>query len=232
MWKSVKPTTMQEFGNYCNQMQVNDTLTLRDTRDNNEYTIAKLKDNKCWMTQNLRLQNKTLSVNDSDIASTFILPASNNVGFNSENVAYVYVPDSTHGGYYSWFAATAGEGISSFPQYSTAKYSICPKGWRMPTGNEYISLVNIYDSNRNGIMLQPPLNFILGGGYMNGTYSCDGQTTAVEVWASTITNHASPNFLYLYASGVKTHCGNGLCGCSNGCSCQKYTGFPIRCISK
>ncbi len=34
---------------------------LKDTRDNNVYTVAKLADGKCWMTENLRLDN-TVSV--------------------------------------------------------------------------------------------------------------------------------------------------------------------------
>jgi uncharacterized protein (TIGR02145 family) len=31
---------------------------LKDTRDNNVYTVAKLADGKCWMTENLRLNNE------------------------------------------------------------------------------------------------------------------------------------------------------------------------------
>lgn len=58
----------------CNNVTVpseQSTATLVDTRDNNTYTVAKLKDGKCWMTQNLRY---------STLAS--------------------YVSSTTYGGYY------------------------------------------------------------------------------------------------------------------------------------
>ena len=63
-WKQTIPTTMQGFGDYCKNMVQdngnngsNISITLRDTRDNNTYTVAKLKDGNCWMTQNLRFKN-------------------------------------------------------------------------------------------------------------------------------------------------------------------------------
>ena len=67
MWHKTVPTTIQGFGDYCNQMQTNQTLTLKDTRDNNSYTVAKLLDEKCWMTQNLRIAGKTIDYTDSDL---------------------------------------------------------------------------------------------------------------------------------------------------------------------
>ncbi|MEE0888390.1 MAG: hypothetical protein U0L97_04230, partial [Candidatus Saccharimonadaceae bacterium] len=62
-----KLTYMQDFARLSsddllrlkNSMNPETTYTLRDQRDNQEYTIAKLKDNKIWMTQNLDLAGGT-----------------------------------------------------------------------------------------------------------------------------------------------------------------------------
>ena len=39
----------------CDAMTVGDVLALTDERDGNVYTVAKLADGKCWMTENMRL---------------------------------------------------------------------------------------------------------------------------------------------------------------------------------
>ena len=50
------------------------STTLKDTRDNQEYTVAKLKDGKVWMTQNLRLGTNSSSITltpmDSNITTS------------------------------------------------------------------------------------------------------------------------------------------------------------------
>ena len=53
---AVPITTMQSFdASSCATMSTGDTITLRDTRDNEEYLIGKLADNNCWMLDNMRL---------------------------------------------------------------------------------------------------------------------------------------------------------------------------------
>lgn len=39
----------------CSTMEINQVTALTDSRDNNVYTVAKLADGNCWMTENLRL---------------------------------------------------------------------------------------------------------------------------------------------------------------------------------
>lgn len=79
MWQSAEPTTMQDFGSYCSQMTMDDgnngngiTIMLTDTRDNSQYKVAKLKDGRCWMVDNLKY---------------------------ATGVSYT---DSTYGGYYTY----------------------------------------------------------------------------------------------------------------------------------
>ena len=43
----------------CDNSTIGDEATLTDTRDGNTYTIRKMEDGRCWMTQNLRLGTKS-----------------------------------------------------------------------------------------------------------------------------------------------------------------------------
>ena len=127
-----------------------------DTRDGKTYTVARLADNKVWMTTNLDLTGGTkLYSDDSDVPSGhnrgegasdnpyFTLPASDTSGFNSDFEPYVYNSSSVNCSddnpcysYYSWIAATAGGKDTSgnaVADYHNAPYSICPAGWRLPT---------------------------------------------------------------------------------------------------
>ena len=140
-----------------NGMTAETNYTLRDSRDDQDYTVAKLKDGKVWMTKNMNLPGKTkLYSNDSDVPSGYnkgegasdnpyyTLPASSISGFNISNRAYVYntgnMTDTctTPGcySYYSWLTTTAGGKDTSenaVADYHNAPYSICPAGWRLPT---------------------------------------------------------------------------------------------------
>ena len=165
MWESAQPTTMQNCGSYCSSMSQNQTLTLTDSRDNKTYTVAKLSDGKCWMTQNLAIgsndQTTTLTSDTSDVASSFTLPkgttkaGSSGTGqsdgsgwhYTQYNTSEIYI-HSSYGGYYSWYAATAGEGTQSKSSGDT-EHSICPKGWRLPTSAEITTLTSGGNSSPN-----------------------------------------------------------------------------------
>ncbi len=122
-------------------------LTVTDTRGGTTrtYRIAKLADNKCWMLDNLKLGSTsgsiTLTPSDSNVGSNFTLPQLTTTGSpNYDNPrAYGPVPgDSNYGYLYNWSAATAGESRTSHPAGAgNAPYSICPSGWRLPTGGDY-----------------------------------------------------------------------------------------------
>ena len=138
-----------------NGMAAETNYTLKDSRDGQDYTVAKLRDGKVWMTTNLNLAGGTkLYSDDSDVAAAntkasgtpyYTLPASSSEGFNNNNVAYVYNTGNmtstctTPGcySYYSWLAATAGgkdsSGTSVTGNGYNAAYSMCPAGWRLPT---------------------------------------------------------------------------------------------------
>ena len=60
--------------------------------------------------------------------------------------------DSDLGGYYSFYTATAGTGGTGFTS-GNAPSSVCPKGWRLPTSNEFSTLFNYYNTSSllNGV---------------------------------------------------------------------------------
>ncbi len=64
-------TYLQDVDNYiCAATDLNEQVQLRDKRDGKKYWITRLRDNKCWMTQNLDLdlsKNMTLTPEDTDI---------------------------------------------------------------------------------------------------------------------------------------------------------------------
>ncbi|MDR1300785.1 MAG: fibrobacter succinogenes major paralogous domain-containing protein [Candidatus Nomurabacteria bacterium] len=168
------------------------TITMTDTRNNQQYTVRKLKDNKCWMIDNLKLEltdgmiltpadtnvtdDQTVSLatggrpdNSNFTTSNFLTrtggqqlndgpdtytnfdawrqvdpnttnECQNNTSTISNNGNVTYNPNSKTGcGYlYNFYTATASAGATDNPnkitQYYTAPDSICPSGWKLPSG--------------------------------------------------------------------------------------------------
>ena len=195
------------------------TKTLIDTRDNNTYTVSKLADGKCWMTQNLRIINKTITPTDSDVTSNYTIPASSINGFSSNDTSNAYV--DSDGGFYTWYTATAGTGthdLSVDGQNTTA--SICPKGWRLPTGgssDEFQALYNNYNSS--SALRSNPVNLTLSG-YVSSS-SRNDQGSYGRYWSSTVNSRNYAYSLYLATSNVRP-----------AYSYDKNYGFSVRCIAK
>ena len=192
------------------------TKTLTDTRDNNTYTVSKLADGKCWMTQNLRIINKTITPDNSDVTTNYTIPASSISGFNSFDISNAYV--DSDGGFYTWYTATAGTGTQSMSSGNTA-VSICPKGWRLPTGGdsgEFKALNNRYSSYSN---LIANIDFTLSGNVNSGSRRDQGSYG--YYWSSTVVSGGYPYYLYLNTSNV--YPANYI---------NKSLGFSVRCIAR
>ncbi len=140
-------TTMQEVSHkICANSVIGAVANLTDTRDNNVYSVEKLNDGNCWMTSDLRLIDYTLTSADSDVPAgySFTLPASDMNSFNAVGddsvdsgnrfrvVAAYY--DETYGGYYNYYTAVAGWHGDEASVNVNSPQSLCPKGWRLPTG--------------------------------------------------------------------------------------------------
>ena len=205
---------MQGFS--CSTLaNVGDSVTLTDTRDGNTYTVKKLADGNCWMTENLRIAGKTLTADDSDLPSgtTWTVPASSLSGFDDFNQNDVYV-DSTYGGYYSFYAATAGWGTTSVTSGSSPR-SICPKGWRLPVTYEFRTLDTNYNS-ASAMMGEP--GFVLSGYVYNGSFEDQGD--GGYYWSSSVADIYDAYLLELGSDHV-----------SSFIISNKPDGFPVRCIA-
>ena len=189
--------TMQDFDE-STLVNVGDSAILQDSRDGNFYTVKKLADGNVWMTENLRIAGKTITSADSDLSSgeTYTVPASNISDFTistppttdswNNNGAYV---DSTYGGYYTFYTATAGTGGTSLTS-GNAPSSICPKGWRLPTGGDSGEFQTLYTNYNSSALMQGEPNFTLPGIVMpNG--SVDMQGLQGIFWSSTVYDASS-----------------------------------------
>ena len=188
-------TNMQQMtSNICSFSSIGEGKTLTDTRDTETYTVKKLKDGKCWMTQNLRLKNYIVKSTDSDVTSNFTVP--NSASGTANDAAYVYDSGKTdYGVYYSWYAATAGTGNTTLKNGTDAPSSICPKGWRLPTAYPYESsdfnlMRNQYGGVGNGLINGEP-NYVLAGKRVNTTMSEVGDNG--QYWSSTKYDSSSYN---------------------------------------
>ncbi|MBQ3309769.1 hypothetical protein IJG78_03800 [Candidatus Saccharibacteria bacterium] len=167
------------------------------------YTIRKLADGNCWMSENLKL---TLSTSHAYEVATFSggttswTPNSGSgevydVAINGNTKANISV-NGRNEWYYPWYAATAGQGTQSMAS-GEVTVSICPKGWRIPSsvGNlSYDNLVTtIYSITTYSAIQSVPVSFVGSGVYQGGnlnvkTYGC--------YWASTAHDASSADFLY------------------------------------
>ena len=139
---------------HCANSTEHQVATLKDKRDNNTYIVAKLKDGKCWMTQNLRLKLDTstpLKPENSDVTQNWTPNRSTDTAScqrgtrwdqdseGHKTVRSCYQSESTYntnGVYYTHTAATAGTTANMNHNDDEATGSICPKGWRLPKARD------------------------------------------------------------------------------------------------
>ena len=185
------------------------TATLKDRRDNNSYTIAKINGN-CWMTQNLRIAGgTTLTSTYSNVSSSYTIPTTDLTSGNSYTDGRIHNSgNSTYGYWYNFCAASAGTNCQDSIKYDTT-YDICPKGWRLPTRSEF--------SGITGTSYISAFSPITGGYYMGGSLS----NISTGFWWSA-TAFASNNQHNLRYNGSSLY--TSISGSGND------FGFYVRCI--
>jgi len=212
-------TALDTDGSHAGDPNYVPTKTLVDTRDNNTYTVSKLADGKCWMTQNLRIAGKTITPADSDVTANYTIPDSSISGFDSGAYEASNAYLDSDGGLYKWYTATAGTGTYSS---GNTTVSICPKGWRLPTGGnsgEFQTLYNNYPSS--SALRSDPVNLTLSGSVYNSSRYDQGSNG--YYWSSTA--HSNKGVyaydLFLTASTVYPTYYDG-----------KNGGRSVRCIAR
>ncbi len=172
-------SSMQNFAamGACSSKETNQQFQLVDDRTKSglgktTYWVAKLKDGKCWMTQNLDLaltQGAVLKPDDTDVAANYTI---SNLGDYKDPGMVSYKASAAVNNYASsscgdpattdcaaYFEKFSGDvNGSSEAHYLIGNYypwtiamagqttensgSICPKGWKLPTRTEYEALIN------------------------------------------------------------------------------------------
>ena len=241
-------TYMQEMNStICNNTAEGTTARLLDRRgygnagsDTTTYGVIKAKDGNCWMIDNLRLYNKTISAADSDFTSeTFTIPASSTWSTNNYTSALMHVVDgtgtyadknNTYGtygeAYYNWCAATAQTSCSGTDVATT---SICPKNWKLPlygdanTDYSYAKLLNAYSVTTGAQLLaQTELGFAKYYGYWRWDLASEyGQGSRSYFWSAT---PSSADYAYSmsYLSVAVSPRNNS----------SKDSGFSVRCLAR
>ncbi len=217
------------------------TYTLKDARDEQDYTIAKLKNGKIWMTKNLNLAGGIVITSElSDVPANYTLPTANGfqegnrlpessqTGFSDNVIAYVYNTGNNTDNcaspgcysYYSWHAATAGSGVNIATANTDAPYSICPKGWRLPSYNIFSNFISVYSNFYAEAGPGTIPNFLLAG--YDDMGSTGGLNTTGRYWFSTVikSNELRPSHAFFNTTLVRIDAG------------QKRYGYSVRCLVK
>lgn len=253
---------------------IGNTATLRDSRDEQDYTVIRITTNKYFMASNLNLAGGTkLDSTGSDVPAGYTqsnpyytLPASATITsgtsipsdqFSDNYTAYVFNTGNNTttcnssapcNSYYSWLAATAGGKDSSGDIVATigynATYSICPKGWKLPsttTSNEsaqdsqnwktgdWYTIISAFGANLENDYYEnsatfynnagpgTDANFLLSGYYISGNFSGGGSVG--DYWTSTGGDDNDAFRMNITPSGVN--------------SANYYSrrcGYSVRCI--
>ncbi|MBQ8985148.1 hypothetical protein IJ076_01125 [Candidatus Saccharibacteria bacterium] len=209
------PNVIQEYmQDITPEMCTEEPSVVMDKRDGQTYTIARLKDGKCWMTQNLKLgkytDSLTLTSENSNVGTSgFTLDGKLMDGkFIDEkvNISTYYCTDN-YGCYYNWYTAVAGSGNTSSAA-GNMPYSICPANWILPSGDsggDFEILVNAYGGASEIVspilLVDPPSSTeningaSMPGFLLGGDYRTDGVGVGINLdsvyWSKSMSNKIS-----------------------------------------
>ena len=219
--------TMQDFTvEECQNLTLEESYTLTDSRDGKSYKIARLKDGNCWMQENLKLDGgRTLTSADSNVANDVILPANITSGTSVNTAMQIASAVSGYdGNYYNWCAATASGDCSNI---TTEQYnSVCPKGWRLPGNSGDYSFSNLFgkyglptsnvSENHISEVEASPLRFTRAGRYGSG-YRDQG---SLGIYWSRVPSGSAYAYDFNYSSSNFYPQGTN----------YKYYGLSVRCV--
>ena len=141
----------------------NAPTVVTDSRDEQSYTVQRLADGKCWMMTNLNLGATDLTTDltsdNTNLTDTVSAATFNGWKKSSSSGSFTvaeYIPvsgaDSTndmpYGTLYNYCAASAGTYCyASGSGTGDATSDLCPKGWRLPTGNTSGEFQTLYSNS-------------------------------------------------------------------------------------
>ena len=243
--------TMQDMtSSICSTIDIEQATTLIDTRDNQTYKIAKLKDGNCWMLDNLNLGANTslqnLTENNTNTNTSITTEAFTQWNRDISGTSESYsdpkfsivsgtdpVSNTTYGTLYNYCAASAktycyenGQGIDLPNTLLDSPHDICPYGWRLPTGgpkSEFDSLYNQYNTyaKMRAQISDGGAAFALAGSFAEGATNEQGRYGLY--WSSSAYNGQIMYDLFLEEPKSFVHIAYGD---------NRSYGRTIRCLAK
>ncbi|MBR3324346.1 hypothetical protein IKG24_02340, partial [Candidatus Saccharibacteria bacterium] len=187
----LKPTMQGFTAAEAVAMATGETKTLRDSRDGQDYTVAKLADGNVWMTQNLRFTGTSINSSTTNINTTKTLSYGDLTSGNSYTEPRIHNSgNATTGVWYNYCAASAGT-ICTDSNSTETSFSLCPAGWRLPTKTEQSGITS-YSS---------AFSPVTGGRYNYGNLL---NTNNGFWWSSTANNGTGRYSLFYNGSSIRT----------------------------
>lgn len=197
-----------DYDALVDSMEMEKVYHLIDRRSSMSYKIAKFKSGQVMMCQDLMLTDYLCTPEDTDMTEgSFQVPAGTDGAYPSNSVAdTIAVRKTNETCYYSWSAATAGA-KPEIGQYDT---SIMPKGWGLPSAEDYLEFVKAY-STTDSVNISP-VPGITRYGYWEGN-NINNHGSAAYYWSSTVKTKDSPEFFICAMNNpyvrAQTAVGNG-----------------------
>jgi uncharacterized protein (TIGR02145 family) len=209
-----------------------------DARDNNTYWIQKMADGKCWMLTNLAYAGggantygdaKTITnSNTADYANPYyMIPTGSNVTSGTTNPSTSTEGTGQYGYLYNWCAAMGAQTSTSACANATTpapntSISICPSGWRLPTGGSSGEFAALNTAINSGSIssdsgLRSSWLAMYSGSWITGI---SDQGNIGYYWSSTQATAGLGYYLYFDSGYVN------LAGLYN-----KRYGFAARCVA-
>ncbi|MBQ8992354.1 hypothetical protein IJ090_02910, partial [Candidatus Saccharibacteria bacterium] len=230
--RCVAKDAMQE--NTASSLPENETTTLRDSRDNQSYTVYRWPSTGtagtsyptgmagyAIMTKDLSLgyvtggsvtkgSNLTLTTSDSAAAGTITARTGTSDWSSTNSDSNLQYINGTGGTYDN----------HSYYSYGAAQ-KVCPKGWRPPTQTEYANIASFMggdNSTGSSKIRGTPYTFVYGGLFYSSGWRNVGSYG--YYWTSTQTPSSGGYYLNFASSSLSA--GNGD---------SKYCGVSVRCVS-
>ncbi|MBR6505856.1 hypothetical protein IKT18_03425 [Candidatus Saccharibacteria bacterium] len=211
-------TYMQDItSGYVASMAEGDTVLLRDRRDGNEYTVAKIQ-GALWMTQNLRITGTVNAQysNFSTYGNVNVCEEDLTAG-SSNDVPRCHDSGNTDNGAWYNYAAASAKTITGGSNNDKATEDICPAGWSLPSYDSATKAAGSVNSLSSTSAVSMSLfSPVAGGGYYGGA---PGYTNWGYWWSTD-------------ASGTTTRYGLHYTGSSlnDGSGGARSDGNYVRCV--
>jgi uncharacterized protein (TIGR02145 family) len=226
-----------------------------DARDNHYYAIAKLADGKCWMLSNLayggNLNNSGVAfgtmnhytsgngssgwTSSTGVANAYYIDPTTDTGVTliegtrcavSYRTTAAAITYTECGFLYNWAAATAMTGASVAANYGQATASICPVGWKLPTGYSTASEYALLNSamNNSSITALAGTSSIFRGVFAGSFFPGTGMSNGLNsyMWSSNRGSSATYGLNeFFQTNGTNT---------TNNLGRFVYYGQAVRCI--